>query len=100
MRNVSDGENVLYYEDLRTAHQVGSITNWTSAQYFGSGDGSIGKEYEVRVIVVDRTVVEEQIRVAREAGRNWYSSEEPRGAYDVGILRFRRVAGPGPDSCL
>jgi hypothetical protein len=98
VRNLSDTGNTTYLEPVNNWNSPGALPNWTGAQYFGSGDSSIGQTYLVSVIEMASETV--KTALAEPANHNaWAVNSLPAGSSIKNTLKLVRISGQGPLSC-
>jgi hypothetical protein len=98
VRNLSDAGNTTYLAPVNNWDSPGALPDWTGAQYFGSGDSSVGQTYLVSVIEMASETV--KTALAKPANHNaWAVNSLPAGSSVKSTVKLVRISGQGPQSC-
>jgi hypothetical protein len=97
VRNVDNGSPERYFQAVEDWEYPGDLVEWSGAQWFGSGDSSVGQRFRAEVLVVDLAQTKKAVRDADNKG--WHSPDNPEGALVAAHITLKRVAGPGPADC-
>jgi hypothetical protein len=97
VRNVDNGSPERYFQAVEDWEYPGDLVEWSGAQWFGSGDSSVGQRFRAEVLVVDLAQTTKAVREADNKG--WHSPDNPEGAIVAAHITLTRVAGPGPADC-
>lgn len=94
MRNLDNGDPHAYVELAFGWKTPASLASWRGAQFFGSGDSSVGQRYAVDLVAVDRGVLERAIDVNDAAVNDLAASGTVLDRVEV-----KRIAGAVPNNC-
>ncbi|MFI5842681.1 hypothetical protein ACIA8K_23525 [Catenuloplanes sp. NPDC051500] len=97
VRNVDNGSPERYFQAVEDWEYPDDLVEWSGAQWFGSGDSSVGQRFRAEVLVVDLAQTKKAIHEADNKG--WHSPDNPEGAIVAAHITLKRVAGPGPADC-
>lgn len=99
MSNEDNGDPTQYLEPVRNWQVPAQLTAWKGAQYFGSGDSSVGQTYAVELLIVDLAVAQQADKAGKASGASWTTTTPLPGARTAARVELKRVAGQGPTAC-
>jgi hypothetical protein len=96
MQNLDNGDPKLYFEGVANWQVPAQLATWTSKQYFGSGDSSVGQRYAVALFSLDPASIKSGFD---SHPKTWAEKAAPAGATMIARVEVKRIAGQGPPEC-
>jgi serine/threonine protein kinase len=95
MQNLTNGDPERYVEVVFGYEDPARLSNWRGAQYFGSGNQTVGQEYQVQLIAVPL----EQARAWHDSPDAGSGNSLAQSGIVLSTVRLHRIEGFGPNGC-
>lgn len=94
MRNLDNGDPHAYVELPYGWDSPSGLASWRGAQYFGTGDSSVGQRYTVDLVAVDLGALKKAIDINDAAINDLATSGTV-----LDRVELKRIAGAVPNNC-